>query len=280
MSIKPRLLALLSIFLLITGCAPMSATHRKTPDGLKVSVSDEGLNNWTDVGGHNGRVHERNVFVSGSDTNGYFFGTTFVDTTKMANQKVANSIEDRFDLELSPRFRSAMVKAAKQLDIPSPHIKEQHDDTVDIQIIPLIEMGVQSQQRLRFSAHILTRFLDAQGERHKRSYAYLSTVVLPVNGDTGSWTGQNNRLLNLHIDRAFEALADTVLRDSRGDFQAEIQSPTPKILKTWRQVVQVQDVLLHQDDGFRVIYRIYGSRPALEFFFVEDLSDPKAWLQP
>lgn len=276
-SLLSRLGILLFVTLMASGCATATRELHKAPaDRLVVSVSDAGLNKWTDIGADDIRLGESNVFVTGKAGGSFMFGGVLVQTASLKNEKDAGRISNRLSVELSPHLRPALTKAAHSLGLPDPSISTEHAESAAIQIIPLVQLTFLADGRLTFSAQIQTRFLDDKGQRPKRTYAYLSRLVLPADDSPNSWTANDKALFKNQLDRAFFVLSDVMLRDRRGDFLAEALSPTPNVIpgEGGRGFSKVR---LAEFDGLLLTYSLALRKPMHQFLYVEDMTDPKSW---
>ena len=259
------------------GCAaPMKATHKTPSDIFLVSVSDEGLSKWTDVGAENIQLGKTNVYVVAKPGGGFFFGGAYIMTSSVRNQKMAQELDDGFRIELSPYLRLALIRSAQRLGMPSPVVRNEHVETVDSQIIPLVNLTFLEGGRLTLDVEMKTRFLDDQGQRHKRSYSYTSPLALKYDATDQSWIANDNAELNKQLNRAFDVLSELMLRDRRGDFIEVMQSPAPKMLestigrgfkKAW--LGEFQDV--------EVSYLLALGRPLFDVLYARDLSTPANW---
>lgn len=268
----------LAFFLtILVGCAaPMKATH-KTPAGpLLASVSDEGLSKWTDIGAENIQLGKSNVYVVAKPAGGFFFGGAYIMTTSVKNQKMAQDLDGSFRVELSPFVKTSLVKSSQRLGVAVPVIRGVHDETVDSQIIPLVNLTFLEDGRLALDVELKTRFLDDQGHRHNRSYAYTSPLALRYDNVSPSWVANDSAEFKKQLNRAFDVLTELMLRDRRGDFVSEMQSPNPKMLestlgrgftKAW--LGEFKDV--------EVSYLLALGRPLFGVFYARDMSAPTSW---
>lgn len=265
--------AILSLLIIgIGGCAMPPLPPHKMPIGaLTISVSDKGQSIWTEVNADAAPIGVVNMRVSGIDRTGIFKPNGLLEVG-MDSHIVASKRMEAASMPLSPRALTALNREAAWIAPLKVDTKltELPLETVDVQVIPVVELHLMGKGQVGFSSELHTRYLDSKGERHKRVYHYYGKYTLPWVDAGPNWSAQGHELLKRQIDQSFRTLSKVFLRDVRGDFQAEINSPTPKIVDTKTGLVNIVTVQLAKFDQLTVLYEIAASNKKIQDLFVYD----------
>lgn len=274
MSLTTRRVVLLMATVFIgfaAGCASApSARHKDPSQGMTVSLSEKGLNFWTEARTDVGYISS-NIFVSGRDFSGIFQKSgarellmdgldIAVARMKGAAMPLVPVVEEAFRRETA--WPGALRLTASASEEPS--------EAADVQIIPMVHLFRLGEGKVGFTSELLTRYKDDKGERHRRTYQYHGRFILPWVSDSPSWSGQDHLLFKRQVDSSFAALVKVFLRDVRGDFNAEARSANPRVLHTRKELVTIQTILLAEFDQLRVVYERVGDHQAIRHLTVYD----------
>jgi hypothetical protein len=266
-----------AFMMLLAGCGSLEVAHHKPPGNtLTVSVAEEGLSFWTEVDSGSAPILRQSMRVAGRDRTGFFKPDGFVesglDSHVVAVRRMAPAA-----MPLAPRAVVALQREASwmaPLRLQVSQTEEPAKDA-DVQVVPGVLLQLLGQGVVRFESQLLTRYLDAKGERQVRTYRYVGRYDMPWVGSGNTWTMDDHLLLKRQIDTSFRALGKVMLRDVRGDFKAEAASPSPNLLgKESAGLITIETYELARFDQLRVAYQVIGRNRSMKDLFVLDDAPP------
>ncbi len=262
------------IALALTGCASKPAARYKEPTaGLSISVSENGINFWKDVNVDTGVVGgNMRVLAYRKDTSGYFAPKTPEEKLIMEPRFLAGQRLKGATMPLAPRLFAALQQETSLPKAGKAKVTLNADplESADVQVIPSVLFTLQGNGIVAYESELISRFLDSQGERHKRVYRYIGRIDLPWISDEASWSANDHAMLKAQIDRSFMALSRVLVRDANGDFENERLSPSPKILSKQTGLVTINTVELAKFDDLRVLYDTVRFPAILDYLIVVD----------
>ena len=212
------------------------------------------------------------VLAHRKDQSGYFAPKTLEEKHVMEPRFLAGLRLKGATMPLAPRLFAALQQEASQLKAGKAKVTLNADtpESADAQLVPSVLFKLQGNGIVAYESELISRFLDSQGERHKRVYRYIGRIDLPWISDEPSWSANDHAMLKAQIDRSFMALSKVLLRDANGDFENELHSPSPKIMNKQTGLVTINTVELAKFDDLRVLYDTVSFPAIFDYVIVVD----------
>lgn len=263
--------------ILTTGCASTPAPRYKAEtEGPSISISDNGLSLWKDINTATGQIGgTMRVLSFKKDKTGYFSPQTLEEKHIMEARFLAGQRMRGAVMPLAPIAFDALKQEASWL---SPSVKISMDETLkesaNIQIIPTTLFILLGEGVVAFESEWISRFVDTNGERQKRTYRYISRFELPWIDAEPSWSSNNYALLKSQINSSFRAISKVLLRDAKGAFVEEMNTRTPKIVGKESGLVTISTVQLAEFDQLRVLYETVNFPAYMPHLIILDDAPP------
>jgi hypothetical protein len=265
---KTMLLLAAVAILTLAGCASPILHYPTNKDTLRISVSAETRNTWTQIPSWASLIDHSQVYIVGNKgTAGFIVAFGFLGGA-IQKSVVSSTISEKspFEVKFDSVFKDLLQLHAARLPNASrfKYSITRSENVEDIWVRPsawFITSG-DSSANLLFAVEV--HYLDEAGTKQYKSY-WSREGVLPLSG-SGSWSEDNGALFKKAYRRSLDRIAQVILRDIAGECGKEgeyVKHPLIQWQPTDEDKPRTSNLLCEQPD----YYVTNGSDASLATWF-------------